>query len=231
MFEPTASDSRLPFGGVARIPAPYAIDADWEGWRPGRPFEGAVWLLGRTGRHAKSVVQALESVFERGVGRDRVPLAMVRCTVTEGNLESSGVYMESDARPVDVRLTLRTPLRIVRQRTNLRTFCLPALTRDLNIRLAAWGTYQQGLAWMPHWSFLSGDANAARVAADETRWVWFRRYSARQQRPLLLGGLLGEVRLTGVTLPLLALLRAAEVMGAGKGRTIGLGRVRVEVPQ
>lgn len=220
--------------GVARVPSPCIVQADWDPvWRPGDPLRFALCLLGRAEDHARDVARALEVSFGAGVGSARVPMAMVRCLNSRGRLEGPEVTGSggSDVARGIVRVELRTPLRLVRKKQPVRRFSLEDLVRDLNFRLAVWGSFHQGLPWAPRWALLAEDARAARVLADDTRWVSFVRYSGSQRRAIRLGGLLGSVTLAGVTPRLLALLRAAEVMGAGKGSTIGLGRVRVEVEE
>jgi len=219
---------------VARVPSPCVVQADWEpAWRAGDRLVFSVCLLGRAVDHARDVARALEVSFAAGVGSGRVRMAMVRCLLSRGGLEGPDPAGSRGGDPVPghVRIELRTPLRLVRQKQPVRRFSLEELARDLNFRLAVWGSHHQGLPWAPRWVFLAEDARAARVVADDTRWVSFARYSATQRRAIPLGGLLGRVTLEGVTPRLLALLRAAEVMGAGKGGTIGLGRVRVEVEE
>lgn len=215
--------------GVARVPSPCVVQADWEPvWRPGDALRFGVCLLGRAVAHARDVARALEVSLGRGVGSARVRMAIMRCLLSRGGLQGPGPAGPGGGDgPGAVTIELRTPLRLLRKRQPVRQFSLEELVRDLNFRLAVWGSYHQALPWAPRWAFLAEDARAARTVADDTRWVSFTRYSATQRRDIPLGGLIGSVTLEGVTPRLLALLRAAEIMGAGKGGTIGLGRVRV----
>jgi hypothetical protein len=101
------------------------------------------------------------------------------------------------------------------------------LVRDLNFRIAVWGCAYQGLPWAAAWTFLQDDAKAARVRVPQAEWVDFRRYSGRQARSLQLGGLLGSIEIEGASEELRLLLEAGCVCGAGKGASIGLGRMLI----
>jgi hypothetical protein len=179
--------------------------------------------------YARDAARALETSFAHGVGSTRVRMTVVRALLSRSCLEGPPAACAGGGAPREalVKIELRTPLRLVRRKQPLRSFSFDELVRDLNFRLAVWGSCHQGLPWAPRWTFLAEDARAARPLADDTRWVSFSRYSASQRREIPLGGLVGSITFEGVTPRLLALLRAAEVMGAGKGGTIGLGRLVV----
>jgi len=54
------------------------------------------------------------------------------------------------------------------------------------------------------------------------------RYSGRQKGHLKIGGLLGELAVEGADAQSYALLKAAELIGAGKQTVFGLGKIKVE---
>ncbi len=59
-------------------------------------------------------------------------------------------------------------------------------------------------------------------------WVDYSHYSARQQTSMMLGGLMGEIELSGsFSSPVLMLLDFAENFSAGKNVVFGLGNVEV----
>lgn len=218
----------VPLGRVARVPAPYRIEAAWQRWQPGDPLRARIWLFGMACRHTGTVRQALAVAAAGGVGSTRLPMRLGQMRAWRGRLGHLCRPARGEGHAV-VQLELLTPLRLLRGRHPLRSFSLPDLARNLNLRLAVWGHYHQDLPWAPRWEFLEADARVARVVQDETRWESVVRYSARQQSTLRLGGLIGRVTLGEISPDLLALLRAAEVLGAGKGGTVGLGCVRVKV--
>ncbi len=68
------------------------------------------------------------------------------------------------------------------------------------------------------------------MASADLRWLDWERWSQRQNAAMKLGGLVGTLTLEGDVAPFAPLLRAAEVLHAGKGATFGLGKVEVETP-
>lgn len=230
LFAPGGATASGLLAGASRVPPPCVVQAPWAAWRPRDPLRFGLCLLGRAVDRAREVGRALELSLAAGVGRARVRMTMARCLLSRGWLEEPELPEAhcGDAPGGTVKVELRTPLRLVRKKQPMERFSLEELVRDLNFRLAVWGAHHQGLEWAPRWAFLADDARAVRVVADDTRWVPFSRYSATQRRSIALGGLMGSVTLEGVTPRLLALLRAAEVMGAGKGGTIGLGWIKVK---
>ncbi|MBL8189025.1 MAG: CRISPR system precrRNA processing endoribonuclease RAMP protein Cas6 [Acidobacteria bacterium] len=68
-----------------------------------------------------------------------------------------------------------------------------------------------------------------RTAESALRWWDWRRYSARQQTPMKMGGFVGHAEFTGPLLAeLLPLLAAGEILRIGKGTSFGLGKFQIE---
>ncbi len=67
-----------------------------------------------------------------------------------------------------------------------------------------------------------------RVVERKLRFLDLQRYSNRQRTKMKIGGVVGEMVLEGVDETAYRLFRAAEVLGAGKLGTFGLGKVVVE---
>jgi CRISPR/Cas system endoribonuclease Cas6 (RAMP superfamily) len=75
-------------------------------------------------------------------------------------------------------------------------------------------------------SLLEGAA-AVTVSERAVTWEDRRRYSARQGRPMTLGGLIGSFAFKGDLEPALPFLRLGELLHVGKGTSFGLGRYRL----
>lgn len=71
-------------------------------------------------------------------------------------------------------------------------------------------------------------SDGVRVAGAALRWLDWERWSQRQGAAMKLGGLVGTLTLEGDLAPFAPLLRAAEILHAGKGAVFGLGKVEVE---
>lgn len=230
LFETRAPASSAPLSGVARIPSPLVLDVPWRKWRFDGELTGRLMLLGVASRFAPAISIGLERACRDGVGPERFVLALAPLRWSQYLLRSR-LAREDIARVAlgETRITLEllTPLRIVRQSKLLMEFSLVELVRDLNFRVAVWGHYHQQLEWAPRWLSIAQAADQARVVDHDLRWASDVRYSARQQRELPRGGLVGRVEIENVAPDLLLLLRAGEVCGVGKGGSIGFGRIRV----
>ncbi len=218
LLEATPRTEGVPLARVARIPPPLVVDVAWQKWREDvshRRFR--IFLLGSAADRAEAFLQVLRA----GAGR--------RLQLLDAFTRSfpPALFLEERSPQGPVRVALRTPLRLVRQRRVLESFDLRTFVVNLCLRIAVWGHYFQGMDWPAPWRFLEQEAGRIRVITGSLRLVRFERFSARQGRRIPLAGLLGSVVLRQVSPQLFALLKAGEICGVGKGATIGLGRISV----
>lgn len=219
-----------PLGTSARVPGPLILDAG--AWEPrqiaaGEAFTLDFVLVGGNGRLLAAVERAIRRAASRGLGPRRAPARVVQ---VESREPLAGVIARfSTAAPATVLLRLVTPLRLKRDGAYLRRFDLAALARDLSFRLAALGCYQGRLPWPAPWQEPRDQAARAVILQDRTRWAEGVRYSARQGREIVMGGLLGEVRIEGTGPELVRLLAGGTVLHAGKGASVGLGQLELSV--
>jgi hypothetical protein len=224
----SASAAEGPLGRGARVPGPLIIEPGT--WEPRQVPAGELFRLdfafaGRDGRALTAVEHAIREGARRGLGRRR---ARARAVRLESREPLAGVMARcSTAAPASVVLRLVSPLRLKRDGRYLRQFDLPALARDLSFRVAALGAYQGGLPWPAPWEEVREQAARASVREARTRWTEGVRYSARQEREIVLGGLVGEVSIEGAGPELVQLLAAGTVLHAGKGASMGLGQIEL----
>jgi len=218
LLESTPGAENVPLARVARIPPPLVVDVSWQQWREDSSNKRfRIFLLGTAAERSGEFVRALES----GVGKRLQFLAGRNGSLLE-------VLFGATSFPkTPVSITLRTPLRLVRNRRVLESFDLRTFVVNLCLRLAVWGHYFQAMDWPAPWRFLEDEARQMAPVIGSVRLVRFQRFSARQGRPIPLAGLLGTVVLPQVSPELFVLLKAGEICGVGKGATIGLGRIAV----
>lgn len=217
-----------PLANVARVPGPLVFDtAPWRPWRlaGGEEFSIRFTMMGRVPGLADVAARALERAGEQGFGRDRV-----RATYLGGSemIVSPSVQRGVLGGPLVLRAV--TPLRLKRGGAFVREFDLAVLARDLSFRVAALGHYHGGLPWPAPWRAVAADAAAARIEGVDMRWVEAARFSARQERRIVLGGLIGQVELHDVGPSLRTLLAAGTLFHAGKGAALGLGQIAIDSP-
>jgi hypothetical protein len=218
-----------PLGGGMRVPGPLVLDTGaWGAVRvpAGERFPLDFALIGADPGLTAAVEAALEVAGGRGLGRARVPAKVIEIDPRPGLAE---ILDRVAAAPSStVRLRLVTPLRLRRGGVPLRRLDLGALARDLSLRLAATGHYHAGLPWPAPWVNAFADAERATIREGTTGWRESVRYSARQDREIVVGGLVGEVTLDNVGPDLARLLTVGSVIHAGKGTSMGLGQIDVD---
>jgi hypothetical protein len=226
--EPGASG---PLAPGARVPGALVFDPGaWASAQvtPGEPVALDYALLGRP-ELAPVVDEAVALAAREGLGRARVPARVVRVEAREGAVAGAAEAAAAMA-PGGLRLELLTPLRLKARGRYLRALDLGALARDLMFRVSLLGHHLGGLPWPAPWPEVGEEARRARVARARLRWVEGVRYSARQGREIVMGGLLGVMELQDVGPHLARLLGAGTVLHAGKGAAVGLGQYRLAAP-
>jgi len=106
----------------------------------------------------------------------------------------------------------------------------PLLVRSLLRRVSALAQCYCGHALAIDYRAVVAAAEQVRLARDQTRWVEWTRYSARQQTAMQLGGIVGEAGYEGppeVLLAMWPLLALGVQLHVGKQPTFGLGRYEV----
>lgn len=231
LFESRApSSSRAPLADVARIPGPFVLHtAPWLDRRlaPGEDFELGLAVADREGDLVAVLMRAFAAAVRRGLGRRRVTARLEGWTDEPWVLPTTGQVTDGVPDAV-LRLRMLTPLRLKHRGRYLRDFGAVALARDLALRVAALGHYHGGLPWPAPWPEVVAEAAALTVRRRRLRWVEASRFSRRQERMIVLGGLVGDVELRGVRADFRRLLAAGAALHAGKGSSLGLGQLALE---
>lgn len=229
LFESRAGDAgEAPLAPGSRVPAALVLDAGpWSAATVSEDREVTLdyVVIGRLDLTAV-LDEAIALAGRAGLGRARVPAALVRVEDRGGSLAAAAQAAARDAAS-GLALALRTPLRLKASGRYLRAFDPGALARDVTFRVTLLGHHHAGLPWPAPWPAVASQARAARLTEVRTAWVEGVRYSARQGRSIVLGGLVGRAVLAGVGTELAWALGAATVLHAGKGAAVGLGECRI----
>lgn len=213
-----------------------------------------VTLAGTAATHFPALLRGLARVGEQGVGADRhttpeagrfriervdvVGPGGCRTVVTPDGWLRPGALpwrLPDDlaAPPAawtgDVTLAFRTPTLIRRGNDPRGTLELHGIAEDLVRRVSLLAqAYGGGPAYRRHEELAMTDAAAAaRIEDAAVRWVEVPRFSRTQRQPMTFGGWMGWVRYRDVSAACLPLLRAAELLHAGKHTAFGFGAVEV----
>lgn len=219
----------------------------------GHTFELGLTLVGKAVGWLPHFIFSLERMGRSGFGSRRISAALV---AVDGWIDGrrSGVYSVddrtlagveaftdrvvvpvgpalapgADAAAQQVAMELRSPLRVRYEERLATTLEFQILIRSLLRRLAHLSYFHCGgdpsVVAFRDWIEL---AQQVRTVSSSLSWSDWTRYSTRQQTAMEFGGLTGRVAFEGPLGPFLPLLRAGEIVHAGKGTSFGLGRYRI----
>jgi hypothetical protein len=128
-------------------------------------------------------------------------------------------------------LVLETPLRLKAEGRHVvpEQFRFGSLFSPLLRRISLLTAFHTDTPLQTDFAALTRTAQEIAVQSSQLRWHDWTRYSARQDTLLQMGGLLGEIRLSGTGLePFWPYLWLGQWTHVGKGTSMGLGRYRIE---
>lgn len=230
------------------VPHPFVLSLDAPArLAPGDPFTIELALIGRGRFHLASFVEALRWLSRRGLSsrRGRFAIERVEDISPRGPrailLPEQAAFLAEPtdwtladlARPAAGTLTLTTlsPMRLLARGEPVAELDLSLLLRALFRRIGALARYHCGFEPRVDYRGLLEHART-RTRVVERRLVWkeLPRYSARQKRRMVLGGLEGSLAFEGDLAPALPFLLLGELLQVGKGTSFGLGRYRLDGP-
>jgi len=166
----------------------------------------------------ESVIHGKKRIYTRQEGKITMPDKLHHLDLTMKTLEKKD----------KIRLKIKTPLRIMGKDMGRAELSFPLLVSSLIRRMTSLlNTYGKGEPTLDY-SNLVKKAREIRVTDNQLSWFDWQRYSARQDKKMFMGGLVGEVEYQGELEPFLPFIRMAEMVHAGKNTTFGLGKVQIK---
>ncbi len=227
----------------SQIPNPFIIEPPPLGartYRRGETLSFHFVLLGHALRHLPLAVYAWQRALQQheGVGHGNARLEGVAYLPPAH--EAQPVFADGLLQPPQVQtipavaldgvaaIHFTTPLRLNSQ-GKIQGNAMTA--RDLLMALARryWLLAEFHQASPPAVDFKRLGEQAEAVALEgELSWRDWRRYSSRQRQEMVLGGVIGKVRLRGELAPFADLLAAGQWLHLGKNASFGLGQYALE---
>lgn len=208
------------FGPAAHL-FPYVAQAALmlESHGLGRPLRENQGQRGRVQVEQIAAVHPLhgstQTLFARGVRQVQAP----GLPITPADVAAFAADLPQDR----LHIRLRTPLRLIDQNQLVRRFAVLPFLQRLGWRLdELWRTYGDPAQPRDSRALLAA-AGALHVADDQTRWVDVVSYSRRTGTRTPIGGLIGDVTLTGELAPLRELLVWGSLIHVGKNVVKGDG--------
>jgi hypothetical protein len=233
------------------VPRPFVIEPPHDErtrYAAGDALEFGLVLIGRGIDHLPYFLFSFEQLGRMGLGRQQARARLERVEALRPweptgaviyqdgrvvadatnhlpTLDAAVIAAHAAALPVDLRLTLRTPLRVKARGAFIESIDLPAIVQAACWRLNALATFHGGGPWAVDHRALAEQARGAAVERSEVRWVDWERTSTRgpEPRSMKLGGIVGGAVLRGVPPDVRALLLAGSLVHVGKACVFGHG--------
>ena len=230
------------------IPPPYIIEPPALGskdYQPGEMLSFSMVLIGSAIAQLPLIIYAWQRALVRGLGKlhSQARLQNVSLALNQDASESVIIYtaqagaaviahehlLKKDLNdvpnipPKSITLSIKTPLRTQKQGKILsqdmtgRDFIM-ALVRRYYLLEEFHTTHYQA----PDFSALAELALGIN-ATTQFHWCDWERYSNRQQQKMALGGVLGQITLSGALQPFLPLLQMGQWIHIGNKTSFGMG--------
>jgi hypothetical protein len=237
------------------VPRPFVIEPPLDGrthYAAGSALEFGLVLIGRGIDHLPYFLFAFEQLGRMGLGRHHARARLERVETLwpwqptgsviyqDGRvlsesaglplIDASQIAVRAATLPPDVRLTLRTPLRVKTRGAFVETIDVGAIVQAASWRLNALATFHGGGPWEVDHRALVEQARQITVEDAQARWVDWERTSTRGPAPrnMKLGGIVGGAMLLGAPLEVRAVLLAGSLVHVGKACVFGHGGYRLE---
>lgn len=245
-FENRSQPAPEPTARTVAPPLPYVLEpepSEKNVFDAGETFSFDLLLFGECNDYLPYFVFAVEQMGQGGIGRRRGDVrgrfGQVQVSVQDqaiyqgpGGQLVAGPHDESLSLPVaadggEGQLTLRllTPLRLKFANHYQAELPFHILVRAMLRRISSlFENHGDGEPELDYRGLVQR-AQAVPVQTSDLRWFDWTRYSNRQEREMLMGGMVGEVAYEGNLAPYVPLLELSRTLHLGKQTSFGLGRI------
>jgi len=216
-------------------------------YQPGARLEFELQLFGLALSLVGQVVEACVHLTRRGLGAGRgtaevrelweqdpfgserrlLPFLLDRSTLTLVAGWEEAVARTQALASGSVTLRFLTTTHLVREGSPVDAPEFSTVARALLRRLTLLALFHGGEAPIDLFPLLAQHAEGVRLLAWQGQWRDWDRYSARQDRRMTFGGLIGTAAYEGDVAPFLPYLVYGQAVHIGKRSTFGEGRYRV----
>jgi hypothetical protein len=127
----------------------------------------------------------------------------------------------------ETKLRFLTPVRIVYQGRFAQSLDFHVLVRSLIRRIGLLSYFFSDRPLDIDYRGLIAQAQLVRTTSSELKAYSWRRYSSRQDQPIDMDGLIGDVSYEGDLTELIPYLRTGETIHTGKGTVFGMGKYEI----
>jgi len=253
LFEPKLLEKHFPeVKQMSTIPSPFVIEpplTEKSHFIPNDAFDFNLLLFGDNNKFLPYFVFAFDQMGKKGVGkhidghRGQFKLKTVKHEkqliysdekfVTDNieNMETLTIDVDNNNNKQinAVKIIIDTPLRfkINRKISTELTFerLVRVMLRRVSFLLASYGPGNPDLDYTE----IIQKAKSVKMSNNNLKWYDWNRYSARQDRKMNMGGLVGSVVYEGSIEQFIPFIDFCSKVHIGKQTTFGLGKIRWEV--
>ncbi|HEU4964477.1 MAG TPA: CRISPR system precrRNA processing endoribonuclease RAMP protein Cas6 [Bacilli bacterium] len=236
------------------VPRPYVIVTRFDDQKmrfsPGERLSFELMVFGDAIEYAPFFIYSFDRLGDVGIGKQRRPYRLVRVEaldqvnglafevydgksrrIRQHDYTLNGSDLEARAAKVKgadgVTVSFETPLRMKSKGSYTSDPQFHLLVRNAVRRVTSLLYFHHGgkELSMDYASFFKR-AEAIELVENKTRWVDWDRYSARQDKKMSFGGLVGEAEYRGDISEFVPWLLAAEELHMAKQTAFGLGKIR-----
>jgi hypothetical protein len=232
-------------------PHPFVLEPPLDAitiYEPGSVLTFGLVLIGKGIDYLPYFIYAFDELGRTGLGRAKGKYTLVHVHGQDGGPHNgrpiydsrSGILQNGFSvlngrdlqapvpEPRRLRIEFLTPTRFKFDSRLANTLEFHILIRNLLRRLSTLCYFHCGQRLELDFRGLVERAKHVPKVESRLRWVDWKRYSARQKRTMLMGGLVGSVTFEGPLAEFLPLLQLGEWVHVGKGTVMGLGQYRIE---
>ena len=230
------------------IPRPFVFEPPEDSrcvYAPGETMDFGLVLIGRGIEYLPYFIVTFQELGRNGMGTGRGRFELARVVACVAGQEHS-VYDDTDGRihwreaectvsadqiiasrppqSGDLTVSFKTMTRLKDRGEYMTNPEFHPLLRALLRRISALSYFHCGTRLEADYQGLSARARSVALAANQTTWVDWERYSGRQKEWMSMGGLVGRAVYHGAWQEFWPWLALGEWVHVGKNATFGLGK-------
>jgi len=251
VFETQVSTETPKRSRIASLPHPFVIEPPLDtetNFSKGSSFDFHLLLFGETNRNLPYFIYAFEQMGKVGIGR-RIDGKRGHFSLDEVRADSRPIYSSSDqklntdnifqALSLDgakvsldeyFKLTVHiiTPLRIKFKNKLKADLPFHVMVRAMLRRVSSlFSCYGDGEPELDYRGMVKRSEDV-RIVEDNLRWHDCKRYSFRQEKAMLMGGIVGSITYEGKIGEYMPLIDLCSIVHLGKQTSFGLGKIETE---